>query len=213
MKLAILGTGMIVKDFLTIKDQLSFEKVYILGTEATCEETEELKEKYGLDKTYYDYDEMLSSDADTVYVALPNFLHYSFARKALEAGKHVILEKPGTSNEREFQELVEIAKEHGSILLEAMTVHYMPAYKSVQKQIDKLGDLKIVSLNYSQYSSRYDRFKKGEVLPVFDPAKAGGALMDLNVYNIHFAVGLFGRPDTFTTMQMWNAVLIHQAFW
>lgn len=54
----------------------------------------------------------------------------------------------------------------------------------------------IVSFNYSQYSSRYDAFKRGEVLAAFDPKRAGGALMDINVYNIHAAVGLFGRPES-----------------
>lgn len=57
-----------------------------------------------------------------------------------------------------------------------------------------MGDVKIVQLNYSQYSSRYEAFKQGQIAPVFDPKKAGGALMDLNVYNIHFVAGLFGEP-------------------
>ena len=83
MKLAILGTGMIVKDMLTGIQDLNFESVYILGTDATREETEELKTKYNLDRSFYDYDELLQSDADTVYVALPNSLHYSFAKKGL----------------------------------------------------------------------------------------------------------------------------------
>ncbi len=43
-------------------------------------------------------------------------------------------------------------------------------------------------------SSRYDTFKKGAILPAFDPRKGGGALLDLNIYNSHFVVGLLGRP-------------------
>lgn len=195
MKLGILGTGMIVKDFLTTIDKLKLESVYLLGTEQTRDETEALKEKYHLDQTFYDYDALLDSDADTIYVALPNFLHYTFAKKALERDKHVIAEKPGTSNAREFKELKAIALEKHLILVEAMTVHYMPAYLSIREHLDQLGDMKIVSLNYSQYSSRYDKFKEGVVLPVFDPKKSGGALMDINVYNVHFAIGLFGRPE------------------
>uniref|UniRef100_UPI003FA4A6E5 Gfo/Idh/MocA family protein n=1 Tax=Enterocloster clostridioformis TaxID=1531 RepID=UPI003FA4A6E5 len=54
--------------------------------------------------------------------------------------------------------------------------------------------MKLVSCNYSQYSSRYDAFRSGEVLPAFDPAKSGGALMDLNLYNLHWLLGLFGLP-------------------
>ena len=49
--------------------------------------------------------------------------------------------------------------------------------------------------NFSQYSSRYDQYKEGVVLPAFDPAHAGGALLDLNIYNISLATSLFGQPD------------------
>ena len=105
MKLGILGTGMIVKDLMTTIDKLDIESIYLLGTENTKEETEELKNKYNLDKTYYDYDELLASDVDTIYVALPNHLHYIFSKKALEANKHVIIEKPITSNYKESFEI------------------------------------------------------------------------------------------------------------
>lgn len=58
-----------------------------------------------------------------------------------------------------------------------------------------IRDIKIVQSQYSQYSRRYDTFREGKILPVFDPQKAGGALMDLNLYNLYFVMGLFGRPD------------------
>ncbi len=61
--------------------------------------------------------------------------------------------------------------------------------------IQRLRKIKIVECNYSQYSSRYDAFKEGRILPAFDPQKGGGALMDINIYNIHFVVGLFGKPE------------------
>ena len=64
----------------------------------------------------------------------------------------------------------------------------------MRRDLAKLGPIKIVSLNYSQYSSRYDAFLQGIVQPAFDPAQSGGALMDINVYNIHALVGLFGKP-------------------
>ncbi len=195
MKLGIAGTGMIVQDLLTTFNKLSFEAVYIYGTQRSMERTESLKDKYHLDKTYYDYDELLDSDADTIYIALPNFLHYSFAKKALEKNKHLIIEKPITSNYQEAKELKELAQKKHLIILEAMNVHYLPSYKSIKKNIDKVGKLKIVSLNYSQYSSRYNAFKEGNILPAFDYHKSGGSLMDLNVYNIHFIIGLFGKPN------------------
>ena len=195
MKLGILGTGMIVKDLLTTYDQLEIEYTAILGTEATKEETQQLVKQYHLDQCFFDYDQLLADDIDTVYVALPNFLHYSFAKKAIEHHKHVIIEKPITANAKELKELIELAKENQVLMMEAMNIHYLPAYQALKKYLAKIGNPKIVSVNYSQYSSRYNAFKEGTILPAFDYHKAGGALMDLNVYNIHGLTGLFGKPE------------------
>lgn len=195
MKIGILGTGMIVKDLLTTIEQLDFETISILGTEDTRVETEEIVRLHNLKECFFDYDKMLNSDIDTIYVALPNHLHYHFAKKALNANKHIILEKPATSSFHELIELKQLAVEKEKILIEAMTTHYLPAYRNIKQDIKSLGLLKIVSINYSQYSSRYKSFKQGNLLPAFDPKKSGGALMDLNVYNLHFSIGLFGKPN------------------
>jgi len=197
MKLGILGTGMIVQDFLTVIEKLKIDYLAILGTERSRERTEELAEKYKLDKIYFDYDELLADEnIDTVYVALPNFLHHQFAKKALLADKNVIVEKPCVTNLAEFNDLKNLVEQRGKILIEATTTHYLPAFNEMKKDLSQLGEIKIVSVNYSQYSSRYDKFKAGEILPAFDPQKAGGALMDINFYNINFVVGLFGKPES-----------------
>ncbi len=199
MNLGILGTGKIVQEFLPEIGNLKIGYKAILGTLRSKERVENLAAQYKLDKIYFDYDELLADEKlDTIYVALPNNLHYEFAKKALLAGKNVIVEKPAVTTVEEFQDLKKIAAENKKILIEALTVHYMPAYLSIREDLKQLGDIKIVSMNYSQYSSRYDAFKQGEILPAFDPKKAGGALMDINVYNINFVVGLFGKPKSFT---------------
>ena len=143
-----------------------------------------------------DYDNILANpEVDTVYVALPNHLHYDYAKKALLSGKHVICEKPFTLTLAEFEDLAKIAEQKNRILLEAITNQYLGNFASIKANLSKLGDIKIVECNYSQYSSRYDAFKRGEIAPAFDPAKGGGALRDLNIYNIHLVVGLFGKPE------------------
>ena len=81
MKLGILGTGMIVKDLLSTIHELAFDKVVLLATEQTQKEAQEMVESYGLDDVYINYDELLKSDVDPIYVALPNHLHYAFAKK------------------------------------------------------------------------------------------------------------------------------------
>lgn len=194
MKLGILGTGMIVKDLLTTIHELDIETIKLLGTKQTLQETIELYQQYQLTGYHLNYQDMLQDDIDTIYVALPNFLHYRFAKEALENGKHVIIEKPITANLNELKELVSIAKQKNLLIIEAMNIHYLPAYLALKEYISKIGTPKIISFNYSQYSSRYDAFKQGNILPAFDYHKAGGALMDLNVYNIHALVGLFGKP-------------------
>lgn len=194
MKLGILGTGMIVKDLCRTIKEFNIEYVSILGTEQTREETESMKDQMGFNRTHYDYDEMLASEVDTIYVALPNHLHYAFSKKALLAGKHVIIEKPITSNGQELKELMDIAKEKELMIFEAMSTHYLPAYISMKEDLNKIGSLKIVNFNYSQYSSRYNAFKQGTILPAFDYTKSGGALMDINVYNVHAIIGMFGLP-------------------
>ena len=107
MKLGILGTGMIVKDVLTMYHELGVEKTYLFSTKKSKSQALELMEKYHLDKVYTDYDELLQSDVDTIYCALPNHLHYEFSKKALENGKNVIIEKPITANNKELEDLIE----------------------------------------------------------------------------------------------------------
>lgn len=198
MKLGIVGAGMIVKDFLTMTPLLpEIELKAITGTPHGIDNMEKLQMQYGIDRVYTDIDECLANEEiDTIYVAVPNHLHFAFAKKALEAGKNVICEKPFTLNLAELEELAELAQTKQLILLEAITNQYMMNYQKIKEAIPTLGEIKVIECNYSQYSSRYDAFKAGEILPAFNPKFGGGALMDINIYNIHFVVGLLGAPSS-----------------
>ena len=198
MKLAILGTGKIVDEVLPVLKEINgIELNAILSTPRSLEKAQKLADIYAISQVSSDYDSILAnSDVDTIYVALPNHLHYDYAKKALLAGKHVICEKPFTLTLAEFEDLAKIAEQNNRILLEAITNQYLGNFAAIKDNLAKLGDIKIVECNYSQYSSRYDAFKRGEIAPAFDPEKGGGALRDLNIYNIHLVVGLFGKPKT-----------------
>ena len=197
MKLAVLGTGKIVQEFLPMIQQVSdVELVALLSTPRSLDKAKEMQSHYQIQEVYIDYETLLANDTiDTVYVALPNHLHYQYTKAALLQGKNVICEKPFTLNAQQLQELIQIATEKRLILLEAITNQYLNNFLQIKKDLDQLGKIKIVECNYSQYSSRYDAFKEGKILPAFDPQKGGGALMDINIYNIHFVVGLFGKPE------------------
>ena len=131
---------------------------------------------------------------DTVYIGLTNALHYQYAKDAILAGKHVIAEKPFTVTVAEAKELQKLAVKHECMLFEAILSRYSKNYEHLKEELAKIGNIKLIQANFSKYSSRYDEFRKGIITPTFDKAQAGGALMDLNVYNIHFVIGLFDMP-------------------
>lgn len=196
MRVGITGAGMTVPWFLEAAELIPEMEIGALFARKE-EKRKELCEKYHIPAAYDSYEKLLADESlDVLYLPLPNSLHYSFAKQALEAGKHLIMEKPFTVTYAEAKELAELAERKGLVLFEAVTNQYNPNYEKVRELLPGLGDMKIVQLNYSQYSSRYDAFKQGIVAPVFDPEKAGGALLDLNVYNIHFVTGLFGEPQS-----------------
>ena len=197
MKTAILGAGTIIPAFLEAAEKIEeLENYAIFGQESDLPKMTEFQNEYGITKIYHDYDKLLEDrEVEVVYVALPNHLHYVFAKKAAENKKHVIVEKPFASTYAQAKELIDIADRNQVMIFEAISNQYMPNYRKTRELVKELGDVKIVQINYSQYSRRYDLFKEGTVLPVFDPKKSGGALMDLNVYNIHYVLGLFGKPE------------------
>ena len=91
---------------------------------------------------------------------------------------------------------IALAKEKGLFLFEAITTAHHPHYGYIKENLPKLGRLKVVNANFCQFSSRYPALLSGKPTPVLDHAFAGGALMDINLYNIHFVVGLFGAPKS-----------------
>lgn len=198
MRVGIVGSGMIVGDCLEALEGLEEISCVSLCVRAQSKEKgRALCEKYQIADLYTDYDEFLKqSDVDFVYIGIVNSEHFPYAKKALEAGKNVILEKPFTRNSKEALTLIELAKQKKLFLFEAITVTYFPNYLYVKERLRDLGDIKIVNCNFSQYSSRYDRYLQGDIAPAFDPKYCGGALYDLNVYNIYFTVGLFGKPNS-----------------
>lgn len=94
--------------------------------------------------------------------------------RALEAGKNVILEKPFVSTIEECRTLIDTAKKHHRFLFEAITVPYNPNYQKIKERIGDLGSLKMVQCNFSQYSSKYDKFKNNENPNVFNPRSPAG---------------------------------------
>ena len=195
MKLGILGTGMIVREFLPwlAGPDCPFTVQALCSTQRSAPVADEMCEQYGIPQRTTNYFELLQW-VDVIYLAVPNLQHYRYAKVALEAGKHVIVEKPMACTAAQTEELAALARRKKVFLFEAMTTQYLENYNKIRELLPRIGRVKLVQCNFSQYSSRYDALLSGQVPPVFDPACCGGALMDLNLYNVHFVVGLFGEP-------------------
>lgn len=195
MKIGTIGTGFIVDTFMNgVKDNdgVEIEAMYSRKKETALP----LANKYNIKKIYTSLPELYADEEiEFIYVASPNSLHYNQALDALLANKHVICEKPFTSTTKELEHLIAIAKERNLFLFEAITNIHLPNYKKMKEYIQQLGQIRIIQCNYSQYSSRYDALLAGKITNVFDPAFSGGALVDINLYNIHFVMNCFGIPN------------------
>lgn len=136
-------------------------------------------------------------EVDAVYVASPNAAHAPQTLKMIAGGKHVLVEKSLASNEREARAVFDAARERGVVVLEAMRNLHVPTFAAIERAVaEELGPVRLATLRFSKVTSRMARLRAGERLNVFDPALAGGALMDIGVYCVEPAVALFGRPET-----------------
>ena len=132
--------------------------------------------KHGFQKSYGSYEALLADpEVDFVYIPLPNGLHFEWARNALEAGKHVLLEKPFTSNAAEARKLVSKAEECGKILMEAFHWQFHPAAHYFRLILDSGKYGRIISTNAQATST--PSIPKGDIRWQYD--LAGGSLMDL----------------------------------
>ncbi|MFD1445640.1 Gfo/Idh/MocA family protein [Oceanobacillus profundus] len=195
MNIATIGTGRIVELFLSAVREVDGARCVAVYSRKE-ESAQALADKFDVSAIYTDLNEMMRDSAiDFVYIASPNSLHFEQAYLALQHGKHVICEKPFTSTIRETEQLIELAKQKQRMLFEAISTIHMPNYKLVKEHIASLGAIKFIQCNYSQFSSRYEVLLNGETPNIFSPKFSGGALVDINVYNLHFVMNLFGKPE------------------
>lgn len=195
MRIGLIGSGKIIPDFLSAAALVPQAEIVALAAR-NKRQREAIAQQFGIPVQYTHAAELLKDPhVEAVYIALPNSLHGFYTRRALESGKHVLLEKPATASGVEWQDLFSLAQSKTLCLFEMITNRFHPMFEKVQEWLPQIGQVRIVQMNYSQFSSRYERFLDGDIAPAFNPDLGGGALLDLNVYNIQLAVGWFGAPD------------------
>lgn len=194
MRLAVIGTGLIVEKFIDAVSRCP--EISITAVYSRTEETgAQFAARFGITNLYTDLEALATApEIDGVYIASPNACHFEQSLLLLRGGKHVLCEKPATTCEAELVELLQVAKEHGVLFLEASKHLFSPGLGLLRELLPEIGPVRRVSLVFNQYSSRYDVFKQGTVHNVFTRTLAGGALLDIGVYCVQMMVALFGPP-------------------
>ncbi|RGP61091.1 oxidoreductase yulf [Fusarium longipes] len=153
---------------------------------------------------YDNLDNMLNGEGiDVVYIASPNSLHYEQGIKVLNAGRHVIMEKPFASNIHELEALYKLADSKNLFILEAYRHIQEPNFKTLQELFDddktrteKFGKIYGASLSMAVYSPIFGNMTETNIPNVASPKFSGGCLMDMGVYPVTFAIRLFGVPES-----------------
>lgn len=194
MRYATVGTGWIVDSFIRGAGQaggLRLEAVYSRDRARG----EAFALGHGGAAVFTDLEALAAYDGiDGVYIASPNALHAPRARLFLEHGKHVLCEKPLAVTAGQVRELTALAREKGVLYLEAIMLLYQPALERLRAALTQIGNITAARFDFSQLSSKYPAYQRGETPNIFNPALAAGCLMDLGVYCVYPALELFGRP-------------------
>lgn len=174
---AVLGTGMIANEMAQALVKMN-KRLYAVANR-THQKALDFADRYGVQKVYDQIDDVFEDEAvDIIYITSPHNTHYEFMKKALEHGKHILVEKSITLNSRELDEMIALAAEKKLILAEAMTIWHMPIYKKLWEivQSGQLGKVQIITMNFGSFKE-YDMSNR-----FFNMNLAGGAMLDIGVY-------------------------------
>ena len=193
MRYGIIGTGWIAGSFIEGARLKCDAEIYAVYSR-TAAKGGEFAARNGIECVYTDFDEFLQSDIEAVYVASPNVCHYEQSKRCLEAGKHVICEKPVTVTYEQYSECKAIADSRGLVYLEAIMYMHTPGRDRLREAVASIGRISGAHFDFSQLSSKYPAYLRGENPNIFNPEMATGALMDLGIYCVYPALDLFGDP-------------------
>jgi xylose dehydrogenase (NAD/NADP) len=167
-------------------------KVDLVGVASrTQERAEQYASWWEIPRAYGSYDALLADDEiDAVYISLPNTLHCEWSIKALEAGKHVLCEKPLSRHPDEVTAAFDTADRTGRLLSEAFMWRHNPQTARLKELVDQgaIGELRLVrsTFSYSLYDETNIRLQ---------PEVEGGGLMDVGCYNVSGSRFLGGEPE------------------
>lgn len=182
MKFAVLAAGHIAGSMARAVSGIEAAERYAVASRS-IEKAREFAAQWGFEKAYGSYEEMLKDpQVELVYVASPHSHHYQHAKMCLEHGKNVLVEKAFTVNAVQAEELIRMAQKKRLLLAEAMWTRYMPSRFMIDALLESgvIGEVTSLTANLGYELSEKERLQ--------NPELAGGALLDLGVYPINFAL-------------------------
>ncbi|MEY8876141.1 MAG: Gfo/Idh/MocA family protein [Leptothrix sp. (in: b-proteobacteria)] len=200
LRWGILGTGWIA-DLFVADLQLTGHRVSSVGSR-TQAGAARFAERFGLANAHGSYDSLLAdASVDIVYVATPHPMHASNAIAALNAGKHVLMEKPFTVNAAEARAVVDLAQARQLVVLEAMWTRFLPHMRRIRELIASgaLGTVYSVVADHTRDLPDDPKHRLNAL------ELGGGALLDLGIYPISFAWDILGQPQDITSMARFKA--------
>jgi predicted dehydrogenase len=189
LRWGILGSGWIAERFIESVRAHTRQDIAAVGSRSQ-DRAEEFASRMELKRAYGNYDDFLSADdLDVIYVATPHNSHHEGVIRALNAGKHVLVEKPIALNRAQAAEMVDLARRRKLFFAEALWTFYLPKFDVLRQLFEAkaIGEIKSVSIDYGEYFTPDHR--------IFDPKLAGGPLLDLGTYPVSFVAEIFGVPE------------------
>ena len=156
-------------------------------------------DKFDIPNRHQGYETLVNDpEVDAIYISTLHPFHKRDALLALNAGKHILLEKPFTINAREAEEIASLAKLKKLFAMEAMWTRFLPSMDAIFEVINSgsLGEIELLVADHSQALTHIPRLVEKEL--------GGGALLDLGIYPISLAHRIFGKPSAITAKARFN---------
>lgn len=188
LRWGILGTGWIAAQF-TRSVQAHTRQVIAAVGSRDARTARDFAERHGIARAHGGYDDLVVDPGiDVVYVATPHNLHHEHVLLALDAGKHVLVEKPIALNRAQAAEMAALARARGLFLAEALWTWFLPKFDVIEQVLASgaLGEIRSIYTEYGEYLPPGHR--------LFDPSLAGGPLLDLGTYPVSLIAKLMGVP-------------------
>ena len=189
LRWGMIGTGWIAERFVAALQRLTRQQVVAVGSR-NVGTARAFAERFGLPRAHGSYADLVGDpEVDVVYVATPHNAHLPHARLALEAGKHVLVEKPITLNAPEARELADLAAARGLFCAEALWSLFLPKFDVLRQLLDDgaLGEISAVQADHGAWFAPDHRIQRHDL--------AGGPLLDLGTYPLALTGWVLGEPS------------------